>query len=166
MAPKTTGCRFLACLLLLLLLGVQLVGCGNARLKDKTQVLERSVRSVCNYIRWGQWDRLQSFMRKPEVDKTLQQDDPTLELPKHKPKQQPLADMRVIECENLSIDAADNLDHAQAIADIQFHTGTTISILKLRYVQHWWQHKDTGRWYLGSDIPDFCGAMRGRHKDC
>ncbi len=159
--------KLTVCLFLPFLLAATLTACSKVGLKDKTQVLERSVRSVCNYIRWGQWDRLQSFMRKPEIDQELRQLEPELELELElKPKPQPLASIRVIECETLAINAEDTLEHAQVIADIKFHTESTISIRKLRYVQEWWQYKETGRWYLASDMPDFCGAMGGRHKDC
>ena len=144
---------------LLSLLAASVASCGKkAGLQDSARLLERSVRSACAYIRWGHWDKLAALMRPYEGGTA-----------RAEPKPQPLEDIRVTSCEPRSIDAEEPGGDSQlavSVADIKFHTTSTISIHEFRHVHNWWRDEETGRWYLDSVLPDFCGAMGGRHKSC
>ena len=152
--------NWITCLVALLLVATA-SSCGaKSQFKDSVQVLERSVRSVCSHVRWGNWDKLGALIRFPEGDEANQA---VLDAAA---KPQPLEVIKVINCDTLAIDAEDSLLYARAVAEIEFHTSDTVSIRKLRYVQNWWKDEETGRWHLGSPLPDFCGAMGGKHASC
>ena len=160
---RITGLRrsvavFLAVCLLPLLVA-PIASCKKpSEIKDSARLLERSVRSACSHIRWGHWDKLVSMMR-PYEEGTV----------RAKQKPQPLDDIRVTSCESKSINAESPEDGPQlavSVAEIKFHTTSTITIHEFRHVHNWWRDEKTGQWYLDSVFPDFCVAMGGRHKSC
>jgi hypothetical protein len=131
-------------------LALTIAGCGIVEKVENRKRLDNLDAAMDTYrkmVRWGDFEQAAAYLKTR---------DGSLEPPDFKV----LKRFKVTRFEFSDVVYADGGREAQAVAVIEFYEIDTGVTRNMRDKQVWWFDEVSGRWHLGSPMPDFVAANR------
>jgi len=120
-------------------------GCGSITGERRSTALETSVETYGKLMRWGRYEEAaQYFLPK---DESVRNTDIKR-----------IMRFKITSYEILNELMTDTGTDARVIARIDFYDIDTGIVKSYRDEQLWWYDERSGRWYLGSPMPDFTAS--------
>ena len=136
-------------------------GCvKKAKARDRTLLLENTVNSYSQAIRWNEWRIAAKHIRlRPELTETLSPQELAkgLVLPEG---------IRVSNYQMHGINADNELTSAGVVATISYYREDSVSVRQLQYTQDWWYDPEARTWFMSGRLPKFCTRERQRNNEC
>jgi hypothetical protein len=125
---------FLSCCLL--------AACAGVESKKQTELLNDSLKTFRQMIRWGAYDRAAAYRRRPSG-----------ELPE--PDLRSLDNIRVVSYEVTNSRLSEDGTNAIVNAQISYYSDETGTVYTTQYLQNWWFDAEEKHWFLDGDLPSF-----------